>query len=60
MALKLQKKIWFLERAAQWGLLESDLAAREGAGVEGRERKERSGAERKPTQVPLSWWEGWG
>lgn len=53
------KKIWFLERAAQRGLLESDLAAQEWAGVVGRERKERAGAEKKPTEVPLSRWEGW-
>lgn len=57
--IKTTKNIWFLEWAAQWGLLESDLAAQEGVGVVGRERKERAGAERKPTQAAPSWWEGW-
>lgn len=39
-SIKTTKKIWFLERAVPWGLLESDLAAQEGAGVEERGSRE--------------------
>lgn len=46
-----------MEWAVQWGLLESDLAAQEK--VVRRERKEKAGAEKKPTQAPPSGWEGW-
>lgn len=48
--IKTTKKIsGFLEWAAQCGLLESDLAAQEGAGVVGREERESWGREEAHT-----------
>lgn len=47
--IKTTKNIWFLEWAAQWGLLESDLAVQEGAGVVGREEGEIWGREEAHT-----------